>query len=163
MFASAKESNKSRFDSFSVRNSVLIISAYYLSGLSRAQPLPKQLYLHSSYYREKNQPADQLFFRVFQATRSGRGPRDTRNWEIRGKKNETHILFLGISPSRVSRAPRPVRACPRSPEKREKISPVLQAKKNLEIDARPSSLILFLLYQVWCHTIKFLDIQLLVD
>ena len=63
-----------------------------------------------------------------------------------GKKNETHILFLGISPSSVSRAPRPLRACLCSPEKREKISPVLQAKKNLEIDTRPSSLIRFLLY-----------------
>ena len=62
------------------------------------------------------------------------------------EKNETHILFLGISPSRVSRAPHPLRACPRPSEKREKISPVLQAKKNLEIDTRPSSLILFLLY-----------------
>ena len=39
-----KESNKSRFDSYSVRNSVLIISDYF-SGLSRAhffgQPFPK--------------------------------------------------------------------------------------------------------------------------
>ena len=39
LFATAKRKNKSRFDSFSVRNSVLIISAYYLSGLSRAQSL----------------------------------------------------------------------------------------------------------------------------
>ena len=31
-----KESNKSRFDSYSVRNSVLNIFPYYLSGLSRA-------------------------------------------------------------------------------------------------------------------------------
>ena len=83
---------------------------------------------------------------VFQATRSGRGTRDTRDWEIRGKKIETHILFLGISLSRVSRTPRPLRACPHPSEKREKISPVLQAKKNLEIDTRPSSLIRFLLY-----------------
>ena len=42
-----KESNKSRFDSYSVRNSILIISPYYLSGLSCAhffrQPLSKKL------------------------------------------------------------------------------------------------------------------------
>ena len=44
-----KESNKSRFDSYSVRNSVSIeYHNYYLSGLSCAhfflQPLSKELY-----------------------------------------------------------------------------------------------------------------------
>ena len=44
MFASAKGSNKSRFDSYSVRNSVLIIShirdPYYLSGIVACIFLP---------------------------------------------------------------------------------------------------------------------------
>ena len=35
-----KESNKSRFDSYSFRNSVLIMSHIYLSGLSRAHFFP---------------------------------------------------------------------------------------------------------------------------
>ena len=43
-----KESNKSRFDSYSVRNIVLIISHITFQGLSRAhffqQPFSKQLY-----------------------------------------------------------------------------------------------------------------------
>ena len=146
MFASAKESNKSRFDNFSVRNSVSIISANYLSGLSRAQPLPKLLYLHSSNYREKTSLLTSHFFEFFRRHEAGVDRETRATGKSAGKKNETHILFLGISPSRVSRAPHPLGACPRPSEKREKISPVLQANKNLEIDTRPSSLILFLLY-----------------
>ena len=47
MSASAKESNKSRFDSYSVRNKCIEHIPYYRSGLSRAhffqQPFSKEL------------------------------------------------------------------------------------------------------------------------
>ena len=86
MFASAKESNKSRFDSFSVRKSVSIISANYLSGLSRAQPLPKLLYLHSSNYREKTSLLTTHFFEFFRRHEAG-VDRETRATEkSAGKK-----------------------------------------------------------------------------
>ena len=50
MFARAKGNNKSRFDSYSVKNKCIDHIPYYLSGLSRAQllrqPFSKQLYMY---------------------------------------------------------------------------------------------------------------------
>ena len=97
MFASAKESNKSRFDSFSVRNSVSIISANYLSGLSRAQPLPKLLYLHSSNYREKTSLLTTHFFEFFRRHEAG-VDRETRATEKSAGKKMKRIFFFWALP-----------------------------------------------------------------
>ena len=62
-----KERSKSRFDSYSVRNSVLNISPYYLSGLSRARfsrPFWKKLKMNSQVNRvEKNAHAQRVQMR----------------------------------------------------------------------------------------------------
>ena len=65
--------------------------------------------------------------------RSGRGAQDTRDEGMREK-----ILFMRLPPSRtVTSAPRSLRACLRSSEKRQKNTPVLP------------DIVTFLYYQ-WC-------------
>ena len=56
-----KESNKSRFDSYSVRNGVLIIP-YYLSGLSRA--VFPTTFLEISVYKEHDKSRGIVCFQV---------------------------------------------------------------------------------------------------
>ena len=66
-----KESNKSRFDSYSVSNSVLI--TYYLSGLSRAHffrpPFSKKLHIQGGKTIEHKSPIrlnhNLIFFAIF--------------------------------------------------------------------------------------------------
>ena len=85
------------------------------------------------------------FFEFFRRHEAG-VDRETRATEKSAGKKWNAYSFSGHFPiTRVSRSP-PSSRLPSPIWKTRKISPVLQAKKNLEIDTRPSSLILFLLY-----------------
>ena len=86
---------------------------FFEFGLLKVEPYSKYLYsLHNRCH----------FFRVFQAIEGKREASEEHQTRATGEG----VIFSERPPSHVSDAPRSLRACLRSPEKREKITPVMQ-------------------------------------